>query len=57
MANNLKELHLTEEDLEAIELNAGRGAHHSMMNNSSVKGGARKSKKAYDRKRQKKEWQ
>lgn len=50
MANRTKDLYLTEEDLAAIELKASRGAHNLMMGNSSVRGGARKSKKAYSRK-------
>lgn len=51
MANRGKEIYLTEEDAEAIELKAGRGAHRLMMDSTSVRGGARKSKKAYNRKR------
>ncbi|MDG1950080.1 MAG: hypothetical protein P8J32_04690 [bacterium] len=58
MANRGKAFFITKEDLAAIELGAGRGAHSLMMGNTSVRGGAQKSKKAYNRKRKHKgEWQ
>ena len=58
MANRGKNIYLTQEDLDSIELKAGRGAHKLMMDTTSVRGGAQKSKKAYNRKKKhrKEEW-
>jgi hypothetical protein len=51
MANRGKNIILSEEDIEAINSKASRGAHRLMMDMSSVRSAAHKNKKAYNRKK------
>ena len=51
MANRGNNIIISAEEIENINLKAGRGAHNLMMSISSVRSAAHKNKKAYNRKK------